>query len=232
MIPASVKDYSFDSDRAQLAISRIMSVLPEGSMLSCMEIGSAIHKSKTSTGHYLLYLRGNEEMGWPRRIFIADWRQGSGRHTPLYAKGDKPDKKEPKQMTNKQRGAKRRARELADPVKHEANKARRREIWNSPRPRETSLSNRILRYLANWPGKKSAEIALALHADLRCTVTNLQRLRHGGKVMVLPAKGKKRALYWHVAPTVSTPDHAKPIIVKQWVTPKVAPQGIFAALGI
>lgn len=231
MIPASLKEYRFDSVRAQRAISRILEAL-KGNHLSRDELCKALHKSKTSTAHYLLYLRGNKEAGWPRRIHVADWRPSGGHYVPLYTIGNRPDKPEPTRMTEAERNRRRMEKLRADPVAHDAAKARRRELHNSKRPRDTSLANRILRHLAFNAGQTSREIAQCLDADLRCTVTNLQRLRVASKVKPLPKQGGKRAIYWYLYAPTQLPETSGAIVVKQWNRPRVAQQGWASALGV
>ena len=229
MVPASLKEYKFASQRAQIGIERILKALESGPM-SREELCKALHRSKTGMTHYLLYLRGNASLGWPRRVYIIDWLPARGHYVPAYALGSRPDKREPKRMSDKDRSAARMKKLLADPVAHEQFKARRRELHGSTRPRALSLANRILRYLELSPGRTAREIAIGLDADMRCTVTNLQRLRKTGKAKLYAQPGKKRKMYWHLAvPDVEIGDAAR-VAVKAWKRPKIEPQGWASAL--
>lgn len=228
MVPASLKEYRFTSVRALLAISRILESLTDGP-LTRDQISAKIYRSKTGTANYLRYLRGSRENGWPRRIYIKDWLPSGGHYLPSYALGDKRDKPEPPRMTEKQRSALKMQKLRADPVKHEAFKARRRELHDSKRPRDTSLSNRILRHLGMCDGRSARQIAQSLDADIRCVVTNLQRLRKAGKVEVTAKPGKKRALHWSVVGSADLSE-SRPVTVKAWNRQVVAPQGWASAL--
>lgn len=231
MIPASLKEYRFTSSRALLAIDRILGSLKDGP-LTRDQISNKIHRSKTGTANYLRYLRGSKDNDWPRRVYIAKWLPSGGHYLPAYALGDKKDKPEPPRLSEKERNAKKMEKLRADPVKHEAFKARRRELHNSPRPRETSLTNRILRHLAFNPGRKACDLAASLTEDQRCVVTALQRMRKAGKVELIPAQTGKRAMRWQVVGGIKIEGVEKPVTVKSWNRPKIAPQGIFAALGL
>jgi hypothetical protein len=231
MVPSCLKEYKFTSQRANILIERILKAL-EGQHMTRAELCAKLYRSKTSIMHYLLYLRGDKKLGWPRRIYIAEWRPSGGHYVPCYALGDQRDKKEPPRLSDKERSAQRMAQLRADPVKHEELKARRRELHNSPRPRETSLSNRILRHLALCAGQTSREIAAALDADLRCTVTNLQRLRRGGKARVIARPGKKAKLYWYLTTAIDIPDASNVVTVRAWVRPRVKQQSWASALGV
>lgn len=228
MVPASLKEYRFTAVRALLAIDRILGSLKDGP-LTRDQISTTIHRSKTSTANYLRYLRGSKENGWPRRIYIKDWLPSGGHYLPSYALGDKKDKPEPPRMTERERNQLKMKKLRADPVKHEAFKARRRELHNSQRPRDTSLSSRILRHLGMCDGRSARQIAQSLDADQRCVVTNLQRLRKAGKVEVTAKPGKKRALHWSVVGSAHMPESG-PITVKAWNRPTGTPQNWAAAL--
>jgi DNA-binding MarR family transcriptional regulator len=218
---------TFTSGRAELSIKRILAALREQRM-TMNKLAEAIHKSKTGTRLFLKYLKGNEEHGIPRRVRIAGWEETSGRPAPVYALGTAPDVPEPPRKTSSERHA----RLMADEERHQRLLAKRRALANSPRPRQTSLANRIDKYLTGNPNRTMRDIAEALHADQRIVTQNLQRLRKRGKAEITPGSENLRAPLWRLTGYVTKEITIDRRVVRQWKIQPIAKQNPFSALGI
>jgi biotin operon repressor len=212
------RNTTFQSKRAQIRIERLLALLAEGNMSSAALAGK-LYCHQTLVAEYIRYLRRE-----PRRVRIADYEIINGTKIRLYGLGDAPDTPM-RQMTNSERHA----RLKADPERLKRCRQRERQAyahWRAQTPRQRDrrvynppLEDQVLGLLGKMPGYTTEQIAQRLDANQRAVQLVVQRLRREGKVRRAVASTMKM-YQWEI------PERPMAAV------PKVAPQSIFAALGI
>lgn len=106
----------FTSSRAQLRIQRILAQLKKKPHTAA-QLAQALHMGKTTAVLYMGEFFMREEV---RRVYVRDWVYGStGAPAPLYALGNKKDKKKPEPQSNQEKNAKSWGRIKGDPERHQ-----------------------------------------------------------------------------------------------------------------
>lgn len=216
-----------NTQRATRRMDRILELLAEGESMSARELSEKLFCATSMTTTYLSFL-----MDEPKRVFIAGHDIINSRVVPLYALGDKPNKRY-KSITYKQRWA---ALKKDRPEQYEAmlekkrqgNRARRaklppEQIKVVRKKFERPLSELIVEVLERRAGRTSVQIAGDLGASHRTVQAHIQALRAAGRVRRAAGPATSREPFRWEVPT--NPAFEAPPRVKQ-------KQSIFAALGL
>ena len=210
---------TYQSKRARIRIERLLGLL-DGQTLSARDLAARLYCDQSLVTEYLRYLRQEPN----RRVRIAGHDVVNGTKRPLYGLGSEPD--EP--MTRKT-NQERHAAVRNDPKRLERRRELCRESYQRRRERpprqrdrrvyDPPLPVQVLGLLERMPGYTTEQIAQRLEANQRAVQLVVQRLRREGKVLRAEASTMK-AYQWEIPSRPMT------------AVPKVAPQSIFAALGI
>ena len=93
-----MRNHTFESDSAQLFISRMLKALKAKHMTRA-QMQAELFASKTKVLNYIRYLHG--DTGENKRIYISGYedRENGGRN-PIYAEGNRPDAVPPGKRTS------------------------------------------------------------------------------------------------------------------------------------
>lgn len=103
---------TFDTERGQKALAAVLDQL-KGRARTREQIQTALGISKATVRRYLAFLMAEQ-----RRVYICRWQHTAGNLAPVYALGDRADRKRPKRPTAYEYYQIRWKRIKTDPDKH------------------------------------------------------------------------------------------------------------------